>query len=375
MRIAFHALLKPPDHPVPSGDRAMARLLLRALGHHEVSLASRFRSFDRAGDAARQARLRDLGGGLARRFLRRQTAAPQLWFTYHCHHKAPDWLGPAIASALRIPYVLAEASLAAKRAHGAWAIGHEGAVAAARAADAILCLNAADKPGLLAHGIAPERLIDFAPFIDTQPFDAAVRERAAHRAYWARRFGLDEATPRLAVAAMMRPGDKLESYRVLGRALTALQDLPWTLLVAGDGPARAEVDRALAPVAHRVRPAGVLTPEAMPGFLAACDLCVWPAVGEAYGMALLEAQAAGCAVIAGAEGGVPGIVADGQTGVLTPPGDAAAFAAALRGLLTDSARRRAMGRAAMAHARERHSLDRATRALDRVLASVVGSPP
>ena len=49
MRIAFYAPLKPPDHPVPSGDRRIARLLLEALRRagHEVALASRLRSYRR----------------------------------------------------------------------------------------------------------------------------------------------------------------------------------------------------------------------------------------------------------------------------------------------------------------------------------------
>jgi len=71
MRIAFYAPMKPPDHPVPSGDRRMARLLLAALrrGGHQVSLASRIRARDGTGD--REVRPRHpLSGG--RRLLRRE---------------------------------------------------------------------------------------------------------------------------------------------------------------------------------------------------------------------------------------------------------------------------------------------------------------
>ena len=118
MRIAFYAPLKPPDHPVPSGDRRMARLLLDALrlAGHEPVLASRFRSFEGRGDRLRaRPGSPPSGGTLAERYLRRcaaaPAAAPELWFTYHLYHKAPDWLGPRIAGALGIPYVVAEASL------------------------------------------------------------------------------------------------------------------------------------------------------------------------------------------------------------------------------------------------------------------------
>ena len=59
MRIAFYAPLKPPDHPVPSGDRRMAQLLFEALrlAGHEPFLVSRLRSYDGSGDTVRQARL------------------------------------------------------------------------------------------------------------------------------------------------------------------------------------------------------------------------------------------------------------------------------------------------------------------------------
>ena len=103
MRIAFYAPMKPPDHPVPSGDRRMARAfcdLLARLGH-EVELASRLRSYDRDGDPLRQQRLPTSARGwlarLVRRYRRRRAgAAAGLWFTYHLYHKAPDWLGPSV---------------------------------------------------------------------------------------------------------------------------------------------------------------------------------------------------------------------------------------------------------------------------------------
>ena len=131
MKVAFYAPMKPTDHPVPSGDRAMGQSLLRALrsAGHETFVASRFRSFDGRGNATRQERLQALGHRLAARLVRRlrhPAARPDLWFTYHLHHKAPDWLGPAVSHALDIPYVVAEASVAAKQSRGAWAVGYAG---------------------------------------------------------------------------------------------------------------------------------------------------------------------------------------------------------------------------------------------------------
>jgi hypothetical protein len=109
MRIAFYAPMKPPDHPVPSGDRRMSRLLIAALGRagHEVELASRLRSREGTGSPERQARLRRVGAGLARRLLRRYHARPpaqrpRAWLTYHLYYKAPDWIGPAVCEALEM---------------------------------------------------------------------------------------------------------------------------------------------------------------------------------------------------------------------------------------------------------------------------------
>ena len=124
MRIAFYAPMKSPEHPTPSGDRRMGRLLMAALGlaGHEIRLASEFRSYDGAGVLERQRAAAAAGRLEAERLIAgyraKPTTAPELWFTYHLYHKAPDWLGPDVARALAIPYVAAEASFAPKQAGG-----------------------------------------------------------------------------------------------------------------------------------------------------------------------------------------------------------------------------------------------------------------
>src|SRR6185437_1003389 len=187
MRIAFYAPLKPPDYPVASGDRTMARLLLAALRQagHEVTVAARLRSRDAAGDIRRQQRLETLGRRLAARYVRRARAGgepPQLWFTYHLYDKAADWIGPAAAAALEIPYVVAEASIAERRAGGPWRLGHAATLAALRQAAAIIGLNSADRAGVMPYLTAPERWHALPPFLETAPYAAARRARATHRA-------------------------------------------------------------------------------------------------------------------------------------------------------------------------------------------------
>lgn len=374
MRIAFYAPMKPPGSPVPSGDRAVARLLVRALeaAGHAPRLASRFRAW--TADPAEQARRRDEGGRAARRLVRRYGAAPpadrpELWFTYHLYYKAPDWLGPAVADALAIPYVVAEASHAPKRASGRWAVGHAAAAAAIRRADAVIGLNPDDRACLEPLVAGAGRLHALAPFIDAAPFAAAAAVRARHRARLARALAVEPGRPILLTAAMMRAGDKLASYRVLAEALSRLAGESWTLAVAGDGPARPEVEAAFAVLPPgRVRFLGQTAARALPGLYAAADLFVWPAVREAYGIALLEAQAAGLPAVAADSGGVAQIVADGRTGLLAAEGDPGAFAEAVRALLHAPGRRAAFAAAARRKAESEHGLARASAALDRILA-------
>lgn len=394
VRIAFYAPLKPPDHPAPSGDRTLARLLLAALERAgaargwEVDLVSRFRSFDGVGDPGRQARLRDVGTLLAERLMRRyrKQAAdrrPRLWFTYHLHHKAPDWLGPRVSEGLGVPYVVAEASHAGKQAGGPWDVGHEAAARAIRRADAILALNRGDVPGLERVVVDPARIVLFPPFLGPPGGVSAEGRGAPERSVSDRasssptasgsslRASVEEAPgprtpdperrapgpePRLLCVAMMRGGPKRSSFEVLADALARLGAERWRLVVAGDGPERREVEALLAGrlPAGRVTFAGRLEGARLAALYADSDLFVWPAVGEAMGMAMLEAQGHGLPVVAGRTRGTPDLVRDGETGRLVPEGDAEAFADAVRALLRAPERRRRMGDAARARVAREH---------------------
>jgi glycosyltransferase involved in cell wall biosynthesis len=375
MRIAFYAPLKAPNHPTASGDRRVARLLMDALqlAGHTVELVSEFRSFERHGDARRQQALSREGASIADALVTQWQGdaaqlRPALWFTYHLYYKAPDWIGPAVCRALGIPYVVAEASHAAKRANGPWALGHAAVEQALQMADLLLCPTAFDVAGLLQVLPDAGRIRRLPPFLDPAPYQRAARKRGLWRAHLQARHGLAPEQPWLVVAAMMRPGDKLDSYRVLADTLPLLMDLPWQLLVAGDGDARAEVEAILMAAAPgRVHFLGACDARTMAALYAAGDLCVWPAVNEAYGMAMLEAQAAGMPVVSCATRGVPDVVQHGVTGLLGPQNDAQALARCVRALLVEPARREAMGVAAADFVGGARSLQQAAQELGRAL--------
>ncbi|WP_419903210.1 glycosyltransferase family 4 protein [Kiloniella sp.] len=351
----------------------MARLVIQALKTqgHTIELASQLRSRDAVGNPERQRRLKNIGEKIARRYLRRiklrpKSEQPELWLTYHLYYKAPDWIGPIVCRELDIPYVAIEASVANKRAGGPWDLSHRAVVDALDQAECVISLNPHDShclPPNLRNWLLP-------PFIVADEIISARDNWSQHRRELVDKYNLDPNKQWLLCIAMMREGDKLASYRVLANALRGLPDLQWQLLIVGDGKARDEVEAAYRWASpNKVFFTGELSSQQLAHTIPACDIYTWPAINEAYGLAFLEAQAGGLPIIAGNTGGVPAVVTDGETGILTSPGDSVAFAAALRTLLSAPVRRRAMGQAAAEKVKAVHSLENAGYRLDQILAA------
>ena len=93
------------------------------------------------------------------------------------------------------------------------------------------------------------------------------------------------------------------------------------------------------------------------------DLVVCCSKNEGTPVSLIEACAAGRAVIGTQVGGIPDIIAAGENGLLVPSGDAVALAGAVQELIADPGRRRSMGLAGRAMVMEKHSADRMVREL------------
>ena len=135
-----------------------------------------------------------------------------------------------------------------------------------------------------------------------------------------------------------------KGFDVLIAALSELSELPWRLTIAGDRnrdaatAARLDDDIARHSLGERVAVLGAVAPERVTDLYRSADLFVLASHLEGYGMAFAEAIAHGLPVIGTTGGAIPETVPK-AAGVLVPPGDVAALAAALRRLIENSAER------------------------------------
>jgi phosphatidylinositol alpha-mannosyltransferase len=122
-----------------------------------------------------------------------------------------------------------------------------------------------------------------------------------------------------------------------------------------------------------VGPDGYVAPDLLPRYYAACDVFCSPATGgESQGIVLLEAMASGRPVVASHIAGYRDVVAPGRTGLLVPPGDAAALADAIVRLLEEPRQRAAIGAAARAAALA-YAWPSVVDRLEAIFAAAVGS--
>ncbi len=230
----------------------------------------------------------------------------------------------------------------------------------ARAARTVLTCNHETAAELRAAGVEPAVLphgVDLSRFAPATGPAAAAPGRA------------------MRVLAVGRLVEK-KGFGVLVRALHQVDDATARLL--GSGPLEGPLRTAAAALGDRVELAGVRTHAELPVEYQTADVVVVPSVVDSAGdrdglpNVLLEAMASGCAVVASDVAAVGDAVRDGHSGLLVPPGDAAALAAALRRLRDDEQLRVALGTAARERVVEQYDLARCTDRLCRRLAASYG---
>ena len=151
--------------------------------------------------------------------------------------------------------------------------------------------------------------------------------------------------------------DRQKGFAVLIEAMAHLKGTPLRCAILGDGPERARLE---ALIRRRGLEGSVrlLGETEAASWLPAFDVFCLPSLWEGLPNSLLEAMALGLPVVASAIDGVPEAVTDGADGLLVPPSDPAALAAALQRLAGDAGKRARLGAAARKTAAERFALSR-----------------
>lgn len=185
-------------------------------------------------------------------------------------------------------------------------------------------------------------------------------DRNEVRAELVRTFGLPESSAIVGIVAHMRPQKRHDLLiRAFAKALDRFPDS--RLLIVGGGETETRMRQLAADLgaADRVVFAG-FQPEAR-RMMRGMDVFALPSDVEGEPVSVMEAMDAGLPVLACRTGGIPEIVEDGITGILTRPGDLDGFALALESLLGDARLRKRMGEAGRARVREKFSAERMTR--------------
>lgn len=207
---------------------------------------------------------------------------------------------------------------------------------ALRRASHVFCPSAYLRDIALAWGLDPERVSVLPnPAPDVPPLPARDDLRAE--------FGFELNGSVLTFAGRLGP------QKALGVALDAIADVPGvTLAVAGDGPDRREIERRAGALGleGRVRFLGSVSREQVLRLFRAADASLLSSSWENFPHTVVEALAVGSPVIATAVGGVPEVVRHGENGLLVPPGDPEALAAAIRRFFADDGLRRRLAEAA-----------------------------
>ena len=205
--------------------------------------------------------------------------------------------------------------------------------------DHVVTISEGIRQVLLDEGLAADKVSCVRSALDPTPYLASC-DRAAMR----RGLGIAEDAP---VAAMVAQLIERKGHRhVLAALPRVLERHPSLhLLVFGRGPLEDSLRQAIvdAGLATQVHLMGFV--DDLPARLGCIDLLLHPADMEGLGVSLLQAAAAGVAIVASRAGGMPEAVEDGVTGLLIAPGDVDALAAAAIRLLDDPALRARMGEA------------------------------
>jgi phosphatidylinositol alpha-1,6-mannosyltransferase len=213
------------------------------------------------------------------------------------------------------------------------------------------------------------RLTYVAPGIFPKDFYFDAQSRTELRRHWN-----TGDQPVVLSAAMFRPGVKTEGLEWVLRTCGKLfrRGRRFQLVIAGDGKEKSRLQKlAETQLPGRVRFAGKIARDKMNRFYSAGDVFAFPGIRESLGMVFLEAQSCGIPVVAFANGGIPEVVKDRETGFLVPPYDSDSFMQSIEKLLINRDLRWNMGQAACSYVRSHHDLNRNYQKMETIIENLL----
>lgn len=242
----------------------------------------------------------------------------------HLHSRAgADLFGGLAARLSRVPAV---GSRRVDNPEPRWVVASK-----YRLHDRVVAISDAIGRVLVAGGLPPDKLRVVRSAIDCRRF-----EQPCERTRVCAILGVPAHSRLLGVAAQLIPR---KGHRFLIEALPGLiAELPdLRVVLFGKGPEESALRAQVAAAGLEARVVFAGFRDDFPEILPCLELLVHPALMEGLGVSLLEASCAGLPIVASAVGGIPEAVRDGVNGLLVPPGDAAALAAAIKQPLADPA--------------------------------------
>ena len=231
-----------------------------------------------------------------------------------------------------------------------------------RRVDGVVAISRVIMNLLIEAGVEPERIRLIHSGIDPQRFDRCADGSAS--------------TEYEAVVGIIASLEERKGHRYLLEAAAMLKRRGHKIkyLVAGEGPVRRQLeDRVkVLNLEDEVRFCGFVSDA--PGFLSQIDIFILPSLYEGLGVAVLEAMAAGKPVIASRVGGLPELVADGETGLLVAPKNVEGIVAAIARLADDESLAREMGKKGAALSRASFSLEKMASQNEAYYYELVGVP-
>ena len=232
--------------------------------------------------------------------------------------------------------------------------------------DAAACVSEAARGDLVARvGIAPEKVRVIPNGIDPARFEGPFDRDETRRS-----LGVDKDAFLVLSLGRLRP-EKGHDVALRAMTLAAREEPRARLVVVGDGPQRARLERLASRLGLGARAVFAGQREDVPAILSAANCMVAPSRYEGFGLAAAEAMAAGLPVIASDVYALPELIEDGVSGMLVPPEEPGELAKAVLRALRDGGLARALGAAARERVRERFTLGKMLRSYESLYEDVL----